>query len=311
MFRENTSTENHCKNKDPYQNDGTHTANCSLYPAAFVGLRNSTDIDECVEGSHNCSPNAFCNKTKESHNCKCKPGYIGNGRECKGVTSCNEIHQNGIADISSVVTLIVDSKPVSVLCHMGDFGCGDGGWTPVLKIDGRKATFRYSSPYWSDYEEFNQVGGKTGFDEQESKLPTYWNTSFTKICLGMMIEQQLRFTVINKEGDSLHSLIADGEFRAIPLGRQTWKSLIGSRASLQLNCNKEGFNAGGDTARYSKARIGIVGNFENECNSCNSRIGFGSEGRPDDSNTCGNEANPRGPDNGEKHIKAMGYIFVQ
>ena len=174
-----------------------------------------------------------------------------------------------------------------------------------------QATFRYSSPYWSDYEEFNQVGGKTGFDEQESKLPTYWNTSFTKICLGMMIEQQLRFTVINKEGDSLHSLIADGEFRAIPLGRQTWKSLIGSRASLQLNCNKEGFNAGGDTARYSKARIGIVGNFENECNSCNSRIGFGSEGRPDDSNTCGNEANPRGPDNGEKHIKAMGYIFVQ
>ena len=40
--------------------------------------------------------------------------------------------------MSSVVTLLVDSKPVSVLCHMGDFGCGDGGWTPVLKIDGRK-----------------------------------------------------------------------------------------------------------------------------------------------------------------------------
>ena len=37
-----------------------------------------------------------------------------------------------------------------------------------------QATFRYSSTYWSDYEEFNQVGGKSGFDEQESKLPTYW-----------------------------------------------------------------------------------------------------------------------------------------
>ena len=32
---------------------------------------------------------------------------------------------------------------------------------------------------------------------------------------------------------------------------------------------------------------------------------------PDDSNTCENEANPRVPDNGEKHIKAMGYVFVQ
>ena len=40
--------------------------------------------------------------------------------------------------MGSAVTLRVDPKPVSVLCHMGDFGCGDGGWTPVLKIDGRK-----------------------------------------------------------------------------------------------------------------------------------------------------------------------------
>ena len=149
-----------------------------------------------------------------------------------------------------------------------------------------QATFRYSSPYWSDYEEFNPAGGKTGFDERESKLPTFWNTSFAKICLGMKIDQQLRFTVLNKEGDSLHSLVADGEFRATSLGHETWKSLIGSRASLQLNCNEEGFNAGGGIAKYSKPRIGIARNSENESYSCNSRIGFGSEGRPDDSNTC-------------------------
>ena len=42
LFRENTSAENHCKNKDPYQNDGTHTANCFLYPTVFAGLRYST-----------------------------------------------------------------------------------------------------------------------------------------------------------------------------------------------------------------------------------------------------------------------------
>ena len=41
-------------------------------------------------------------------------------------------------NVSQVVTLIFDSKPTSVLCHMGDFGCGDGGWTPVMKIDGNK-----------------------------------------------------------------------------------------------------------------------------------------------------------------------------
>ena len=40
--------------------------------------------------------------------------------------------------VSQLVTLHVDSKPISVLCHIGDFGCGDGGWTPVMKIDGSK-----------------------------------------------------------------------------------------------------------------------------------------------------------------------------
>ena len=41
------------------------------------------------------------------------------------------------SDVTKLVTLRLDSKPVSVLCHMGDFGCGDGGWTPVMKIDGK------------------------------------------------------------------------------------------------------------------------------------------------------------------------------
>jgi len=40
-----------------------------------------------------------------------------------------------------MVTLNVDSKPISVLCQMGDFGCGDGGWTPVMKIDGNKVWY--------------------------------------------------------------------------------------------------------------------------------------------------------------------------
>ena len=39
---------------------------------------------------------------------------------------------------SGEVTLHLDSKPTSVFCHMGDFGCGDGGWTPIMKINGSK-----------------------------------------------------------------------------------------------------------------------------------------------------------------------------
>ena len=40
--------------------------------------------------------------------------------------------------MSQLVTLHIDSKQTAVLCHLGDFGCGDGGWTPVMKIDGNK-----------------------------------------------------------------------------------------------------------------------------------------------------------------------------
>ena len=42
---------------------------------------------------------------------------------------------------SGVVTLLLDSNPVPVFCYMGDFGCRDGGWTPVMKIDGSKVFF--------------------------------------------------------------------------------------------------------------------------------------------------------------------------
>ena len=171
-------------------------------------------------------------------------------------------------------------------------------------------TFHYDSGYWSDKNAYNIPGGETGFDTQETKLPSYWNTSFSKICLGMKIGHQIKFIVINKQANSLYSLIADGQYSNTSLGRNTWKTLIGSQASLQINCNKEGFNADSDDPSFGKARIGILGNDQNSCKSCDSRIGFGAGGYPDDSNTCGNEAT-HAPDNGKKDIKAMGYILVQ
>ena len=173
-----------------------------------------------------------------------------------------------------------------------------------------QTTFHYDAHYWINDQGYNLPAGETGFDGQESKLPTYWNTSFSKICLGMKIHQQLRFIVIHKQADSLYSLIADGQYRATSLGREKWKELIGSQGSLQYNCNKEGFNVVCSRSRSSKARIGIVSNNEDGCDSCNSRIGFGTAGRAGNLNTCGNEADGS-PDNGDKHIKAMGYILVQ
>ena len=170
-------------------------------------------------------------------------------------------------------------------------------------------TFQFSKSYWTDENEYNPSGGETGFDQQETKLPTYWNTSFSKICLGMMFDQQLRFIVIYKQAYSLYSLIADGRYRNTSLGRDTWKKLLGDHASLQLNCNMEGFNAVCQNSEAS-ARIGIVTNNEDSCHSCDSGLGFGTKGRIDAKNTCGNLAMHEA-DNGNKDIKAMGYLLVQ
>lgn len=42
---------------------------------------------------------------------------------------------------SGVVTFLINSIFPSIFCHVGDFGCGVGSWTPVMKIDGKKVFF--------------------------------------------------------------------------------------------------------------------------------------------------------------------------
>ena len=89
-------------------------------------------------------------------------------------------------------------------------------------------------------------------------------------------EETVNFITLDQSADSLYSLIADGNFRATSVGRDTWKSLLGSQGSLQRNCNIEGFNV---VSNAVKARIGIIANNEDkECDTCDSRIGFGSGG---------------------------------
>ena len=90
-----------------------------------------------------------------------------------------------------------------------------------------------------------------------------------------ILEQgEKHFVLINRTADSLFSLIADGQNRDTTLGRETWKSLLGSKGSLQLNFNMECFNVFGGSCG-AKARIGIIANNEIGCGSCpDSTIGF-------------------------------------
>ena len=202
--------------------------------------------------------------------------------------------------------------------------CGDYRTFKIIPIwFYKQEAFKYSSTYWESKQSYNPVGGLSGLDDQETKLSTYWSTSFKELCVGMKVGNDIEFLSIRYPASSLYDLIADGKYRATSLGRQKWKSLI-SGSSLQRNCNKEGFNVAGTyKTNWAKARIGLIGNEQNECLSPDSYLGFGgleSANRryfPDVNcgvtnviNTCGNSATCT-PDNGVKEIKAIGYIFVR
>ena len=150
--------------------------------------------------------------------------------------------------------------------------------------------------------------------EKQTKLASYWNTPFHKICLGMKVNGVTKWIRINHQASSLYNVIADGDFKNTSVGRGKWLSLMdGSR--LQENCNKEGFNIGipGHESAHLKVRIGIIANNENDCESCDSCIGFGTSVRGCDDEirktTCGNIAICDQLDN--KNTPAFGYIFVQ
>ena len=134
------------------------------------------------------------------------------------------------------------SQNVPVYCHFGNFGMrrwrmdfGHEDWQqeglqlyyhgiPLLwtkhyynsfLFSTFQKTYNYDFKLGSDKYVYNLPGEKTDFDSKETKLPTYWNTPFSKICLGIKINQQLRFIVINKQASSLHKLS--------PLNDRWWK----------------------------------------------------------------------------------------
>ena len=111
----------------------------------------------------------------------------------------------------------------------------NGGWTLIMKIDGNKKTFLYDSKLWTNSETFNSQS--LALDDRETKLISYSELPFTELRLGMRQENTTRWITVQYNAGSLQSIIADGQYRQIELGRATWRSLI-VNSSLQDYCNK-------------------------------------------------------------------------
>ena len=141
----------------------------------------------------------------------------------------------------------------------------------------------------------------------ETKLASYHNTPFTKLCLGMTWNDITNWILVNYTATSLFSVIADGNYRETDASRAEWMSLINS-ASLQDFCNKEGFNVQ-CSSTWPKSRIGILGNGVNNCGWCDSVIGLGVEmmgWKWSSGNIDYTPSHTR-----DEKLKTFGYIFVQ
>ena len=110
--------------------------------------------------------------------------------------------------------------------------------------------------------------------------------------------------LVNYTATSLYRAIAGGNYRETNAGREEWISLIND-AKLQPHCNKEGFNV--KLSNNLNLRIGIAGNNEDDCKTCDSIIGFGLRIKGVWKWSSGNiKFYPE-----EKKKNTFGYIFVQ
>lgn len=80
---------------------------CGLHPRSWPC--SLADVDECAHGLDDCHPNALCQNTLTSYKCSCKPGYQGEGRQCKGKWLGDQrwVGRQGELPISSVLKVAI------------------------------------------------------------------------------------------------------------------------------------------------------------------------------------------------------------
>eukprot|EP00795_Rhopilema_esculentum_P002696 gene2696-907_t len=190
-------------------------------------------------------------------------------------------------------------------------GCGGGGWTLAMKLNGSKSTFSGDSILWSTMDLYNAEDGLKSFSGIEAKFPAFNHVNFTAMCIGMRSTGSTKWLKIPLTSTSLLHLFSSAEYYPTNIGRQTWKSLMPD-SSLQLGCTREGLNVK-DGNNLLKARIGIIGNNEEDCLTPDSFLGLGAPYYAFASLQTiysGNYAYFI-PDNGLKAVPAFGYILVK
>jgi hypothetical protein len=272
------------------QDDPDHcgaTADCS---GAHAGVQCAAG-KSCVKGACVCDGKTTCggacvDTANDTGNCG------GCGNVCQGlcvnggcVTSCANL--KALSPRSPSGTYLIDPDGIgpapaySAYCDMTHNG---GGWTLALKVDGGNASssFTYASALWTNGATLN--AGSVDLARTEAKFPSFSQIVASAVLLEMVDTSSsatplpVNTQVVTLSSPSTLLGLVNGPYTPTSLGRGAWSALA-DNATLQLNCNYEGFNAF-FSGSYARARIGLLGNQENDCNSPDSAIGFGVEVGP-------------------------------
>jgi hypothetical protein len=131
---------------------------------------------------------------------------------------------------------------------------------------------------WENNQTLNIEEGVDG-NALETKLSSYNNTPFNKICLGMTVNSDgssINWIGIEYEASSLYSLIADGVFKSVKVGKSKWGSLLNGGLNLPNECQHKGFNTHlPNNPTQKRVRIGYLA--QKTCEQEEGLVGFGAD----------------------------------
>ncbi|MBL9106748.1 MAG: hypothetical protein JNL82_37850 [Myxococcales bacterium] len=284
-------------------------------PACDDQAQNGDESDvDCGGACKGCELGGACGDMND-----CASKFCDDG-ECVPAPNCAALKSMAAATGPALIDPdgAADGQPFMVWCDQDTQG---GGWTLVLKADGSKSNFSYTSARWTEAAEWMP---DPDMDRTETKLRSYAGVPVDEVLVQMEAPIQgngplmLKSLVMNvNDAASLHAAISPGTFQMYDSPDESaWRGLMPDNGSLQDNCMRRGLNAQStDNASDSgRVRIGIIANNEDDCQSPNSWIGVGgatlgmfcNNGK---SSTVGNRADCMADANVD--TKAFAFVFVR